>query len=288
MILEQYQREIEADKAQQGELLAEMRARLPEHQEMLDMLRESEDKAKRIADMKERLAEFAMLAGSPGVTDFVKVPAGLPEPTTPIKPNKVLLIVMAVVASLVAGIGLVCVLEHIDHAVKVPEHVSHGLTLPLLGVVPRIRRTAMTQRGSHLWTPGSSDGLACDAYRNVRASLLGVTDRRGPIVTLLVTSAKAGEGKSTTALNLAATCALAGERTLAARRRPPPAQPGGRLHRGGRGRAGPRPGGRAQGRGPLAADAPTHPHPQPRLHADRRHRAARRSRSSARWSCGSS
>ena len=31
---------------------------------------------------------------------------------------------------------------------------------------------------------------------------------------LLVTSAKAGEGKSTTALNLAATCARAGERTL--------------------------------------------------------------------------
>jgi capsular exopolysaccharide synthesis family protein len=95
-----------------------------------------------------------------------------------------------------------------------PEHVSHGLTLPLLGVVPRIRRTAMTQRGSHLWTPGSSDALAADAYRNVRASLLGVADRRGPIISLLVTSAKAGEGKSTTALNLAATCALAGERTL--------------------------------------------------------------------------
>jgi capsular exopolysaccharide synthesis family protein len=33
-------------------------------------------------------------------------------------------------------------------------------------------------------------------------------------VSLLVTSAKAGEGKSTTALNLAATCARAGERTL--------------------------------------------------------------------------
>jgi polysaccharide biosynthesis transport protein len=48
----------------------------------------------------------------------------------------------------------------------------------------------------------------------VRASLLGVSVKRGPIVTLLVASAKAGEGKSTTALNLAATCARAGERTL--------------------------------------------------------------------------
>ena len=81
-------------------------------------------------------------------------------------------------------------------------------------MVPRIRRTALTHRGGHLWTPGTPDSIEADAFRNVRASLLGVADRRGPIVTLLVTSAKAGEGKSTTALNLAATCARAGERTL--------------------------------------------------------------------------
>src|SRR5262249_12897048 len=89
-----------------------------------------------------------------------------------------------------------------------------GLALPLFGVIPRIRRTALLHRGGHLWTPGAPDSVEADAYRNLRASLLGVSDRRGPIVTLLVTSAKAGEGKSTTALNLAATCARAGERTL--------------------------------------------------------------------------
>jgi capsular exopolysaccharide synthesis family protein len=214
MILEQYQREIDADKEEQAKLLREMRESLPEHQKVLDLIEDRKDKAKRIADMEMRLAEFKILANSPSVTEFVKVPSSVPEPAVPIKPNRVLMIVMALFLSLAAGIGLVCLLEHVDHAVKVPEHVTHGLTLPLLGVVPRIRRTALTQRGSHLWTPGACDALACDAYRNVRASLLGVADRRGPIVTLLVTSAKAGEGKSTTALNLAATCALAGERTL--------------------------------------------------------------------------
>lgn len=214
MILEQYQKEIEADKEAHARLLREMRASLPKHQKVLDMIEDRKEKAKRIADMKVRLAEFEILANSPSVTEFVKVPSSIPEPAAPVKPNKLLLIIASLFLSLAAGIGLVCLLEHIDHAVKVPEHVSHGLTLPLLGVVPRIRRTALTQRGSHLWAPGSSDALASDAYRNVRASLLGVTDRRGPIVTLLVTSAKAGEGKSTTALNLAATCALAGERTL--------------------------------------------------------------------------
>ena len=80
--------------------------------------------------------------------------------------------------------------------------------------MPRIRRTALTHRGGHLWTPGTPDSIEADAFRNVRASLLGIADRRGPIVTLLVTSPKAGDGKSTAALNLAATCARAGERTL--------------------------------------------------------------------------
>jgi capsular exopolysaccharide synthesis family protein len=72
----------------------------------------------------------------------------------------------------------------------------------------------LTDRGGHLWTSAAPDSIEADAFRNIRASLLGIADKRGPIVTLLVTSAKAGEGKSTTALNLAATCARAGERTL--------------------------------------------------------------------------
>ena len=59
-----------------------------------------------------------------------------------------------IVLSLGLGLGLVCFLEHIDHSVKVPEHLTAGLALPLFGVVPRIRRTARNHRGGHLWTPG--------------------------------------------------------------------------------------------------------------------------------------
>jgi capsular exopolysaccharide synthesis family protein len=213
-ILEQYRAEIEADRDQHEKLLAKMQESAPGHQRFLALMQERLEKAKRIADMEGKLVDFKILSESQASTDFVKIPRSVAEPTLPIKPNRPLLIALALVLSLAAGIGLVCLLEHVDHSVKVPEHVSHGLTLPLLGVVPRIRRTASTQHGRHLWTPGASDPIAADAYRNIRASLLGVADRHGPIVTLLVTSAKAGEGKSTTALNLAATCALAGERTL--------------------------------------------------------------------------
>ena len=162
--------------------------------------------------MDQNIPGFEILSKSQ--KDLVQTPSSVVEPTVPIRPSRVMYIGMGVLASLGLGIGLVCLMEHVDHSVRVPEHVTQGLILPLLGVVPRIRRTALTHRGGHLWTAGTPDSIEADAFRNIRASLLGIADRRGPIVTLLVTSPKAGDGKSTAALNLAATCARAGERTL--------------------------------------------------------------------------
>jgi capsular exopolysaccharide synthesis family protein len=215
MIMAEYQQDIENNQAQHQKLLEEMRKTIPEHQRVLGLLKDREEKAKQLAEMEARLSQFSILKSAVVNDECVRIPpSGVVEPTVPIKPNRPILIILGLVASLAAGIGTVCLCEYIDHSVKVPEHVTHGLALPLLGVVPRIRRTPLTHRGGHLWTPGAPDAVEADAYRNIRASLLGVTDKRGPIVTLLVTSAKAGEGKSTTAINLAATCAKAGERTL--------------------------------------------------------------------------
>jgi capsular exopolysaccharide synthesis family protein len=115
---------------------------------------------------------------------------------------------------LMLGVALVCLLESLDHKVKAPEHLVHGLTLPLLGVVPKMRRQARLIRGGHFWTAGSADAPEADAFRNVRASLLGAEPAGKPFVTILVASTKPGEGKSTVALNLALTSALAGERTM--------------------------------------------------------------------------
>ena len=272
MILEQYQRELDADREEHDKLLAKMQESMPEHQQVLTLLRDREEKAKQISRMEDRLTEFGIVKQRLVNSDCVQHPgqrgrADRADQAEPADADRR----WACSRASGLGIGLVCLLEHIDHSVKVPEHVTHGLTLPLLGVVPRIRRTALTHRGGHLWTPGTPDSIEADAYRNVRASLLGVADKRGPIVTLLVTSAKAGEGKSTTALNLAATCARAGERTLLLDvdlRRPSLAdvfiEPDSAI-------GGPRAGRRPPRRAALAANGPPHRDPQPRLHPDRRH-----------------
>lgn len=212
LILERQQAEIDDDKAQLQELLGRIQQAMPQQQKFLELMQDRQQTSAKIAKMEQDIASFEILARSQN--EPVYVPSNVVEPTTPTKPNRMILIAMGLAVSFGLGFALVFALEHLDHSVRVPEHVSHGLTLPLLGVVPRIVRTAKIYRGGHLLTTAAPDSLAADAFRNIRASLLGVADQVGPIVSLLVTSAKAGDGKSTAALNLASTCARAGERTL--------------------------------------------------------------------------
>ena len=80
-------------------------------------------------------------------------PPLIAEPSFPVRPNRIPEHRRGGgAAKFGLGIGLVCLLEHLDHSVKVPEHLSMGLTLPLLGVIPRFRRTASIHRAGHLWT----------------------------------------------------------------------------------------------------------------------------------------
>ncbi|HWE39238.1 MAG TPA: polysaccharide biosynthesis tyrosine autokinase [Isosphaeraceae bacterium] len=196
-----------------GGLLDELRRSMPTFQEYTALVKSREQKAESIAQMQRNLGKFQLLLETQNKP--VKILLEATEPTAPIKPSRGLYMALIAVAGLALGAALVCLLEHLDHSVKVPEQLSAGLALPLFGVVPRMRRLAHWHRGGHLWTAAAPTSLEADAYRNIRASLLGLDGPDGdPPVTLLVTSAKAGEGKSTTALNLAATCARAGERTL--------------------------------------------------------------------------
>ena len=131
MILDQYRREIEDDKAHHQELLAQLQESMPEHQKFLSMTEDRNQIRQKIAEMERNIASFEILAKSQ--KDPVRIPSSVIEPTVPIKPSRVLYIGMGLIFSLGLGLGLVFLLEHVDHSVKVPEHVTHGLTLPLAG-----------------------------------------------------------------------------------------------------------------------------------------------------------
>lgn len=134
-------------------------------------------------------------------------PAALPS--SPIEPTPMRTVLLALIAGLCVGLAAAFVLDRLDNSVRSSadlETASQGA--PVLSVVPEGTMTA----GRPLALSSPADP-AVEAYRTLRTNLqfLGV-ERRMKIIQ--VTSAMAGDGKSTTAANLAVVFAQAGNRVL--------------------------------------------------------------------------
>jgi capsular exopolysaccharide synthesis family protein len=123
---------------------------------------------------------------------------------SPVRPNKTLNIILGIVIGLMVGIGLAFFIEYLDTSVKTIDDVERALQAPVLGVIP--------QNVGYLIDEGAESQHA-EAYRVLRTNLLfSRKDER--LNAAVVVSAGAGEGKSTTVLNLATVFAQSGQRVL--------------------------------------------------------------------------
>src|SRR5882724_5465016 len=122
----------------------------------------------------------------------------------PDSPKKTLYISFGVIVGLLVGIGLAFFIEYLDTSVKTIDDVERALQAPVLGVIP--------QDIGYLIDEGSESQHA-EAYRVLRTNLL-FSRKDDKLNTIVVVSAGAGEGKSTTTLNLATVFAQAGQRVL--------------------------------------------------------------------------
>jgi len=59
-------------------------------------------------------------------------------PTEPVSPNRVLIILMGIVAGIAAGLGAVFLLDNIDNSVKTVDELKTFFTAPVLAVIPQI------------------------------------------------------------------------------------------------------------------------------------------------------
>jgi capsular exopolysaccharide synthesis family protein len=123
---------------------------------------------------------------------------------SPVKPNKTVNIVLGLVFGLVMGIGLAFFIEYLDTSVKTIDDVERTFQAPVLGVIP--------QNIGYLVEEGSESKHA-EAYRVLRTNLL-FSRKDEKLNTIVIVSAGAGEGKSTTTINLATVFAQAGNRVL--------------------------------------------------------------------------
>src|SRR5204863_7301243 len=61
-------------------------------------------------------------------------------PRSPISPNVQRDVMLALVASLVLGIGLAFFIDYLDNRMKTPEDLKAYLGVPFLGMIPRVER----------------------------------------------------------------------------------------------------------------------------------------------------
>ena len=123
---------------------------------------------------------------------------------SPVSPNVTLNLVLGAVVGLIFGVGIAFFLEYLDTSVKSLEDVERYLQVPVLAVIPKDISLLHRQRGS------SPDA---EAYRILRTNI--EFNRKNPEDNVItVVSGGAGEGKSTTLMNLAYICAQGGYTTL--------------------------------------------------------------------------
>ena len=178
----------------------------------LNILRREVDTNRELYDgLLQRFKEVGVAAGigtnNISVVDEAKVPAW------PHKPNLRLNALLALVLGLLGGVGLAFLFEHLDDTFRRPEELEKLLGLPVLGVIPKTRQERGDSRPMALVGHDDPRSVFAEAYRSVRTALQFSTASGVPRL-LTVTSAMAGEGKTTTALSLAIQFAQAGKQTL--------------------------------------------------------------------------
>ncbi len=144
--------------------------------------------------------------GRPGT---VSVAEEATTPSRPAKPNVKMNVLLAGMLGLIVAGGLGVGLEYLDDTVKTSEDLER-LGLTSIGRVEKFRSKLKSGRGRR---PVAAPATALEDYRDLRTNLHFV-DLESSIKTLVVTSAGPGEGKSTTAANLARVLAQAGDKVI--------------------------------------------------------------------------
>jgi capsular exopolysaccharide synthesis family protein len=133
------------------------------------------------------------------------------KPDKPASPNVLLNTMAGGLAALLLAAGFAYLREFLDQGLKSAEDVRDRLGLPCLGVVPKFRHLPV--RGKSFVPNHRHDEAVMEAYRRLRVNLLFASPDE-ELKTVVITSVRAGEGKTCTAANLSVALANSERRVL--------------------------------------------------------------------------
>jgi len=135
-------------------------------------------------------------------------------PGAPVSPNVTANTAIAAALSVLVAFGVALLLSYIDDTVKTPAHVLEVAGLSTIGRIEPFGRARNSE--AQLPTAHRPASAAAESYRALRTNLLyalGIQQTPGGKL-ILVTSAGTGDGKTTTAANLAIAFGLAGHNVV--------------------------------------------------------------------------
>jgi succinoglycan biosynthesis transport protein ExoP len=134
-----------------------------------------------------------------------------PPENQPVSPNVTLNLGLGVVGGLGLGLAFAFFVAFIDDRVKSSFDIEGVVGLPLIGIIPQIKRMEAADKAQIVLN--NADRQVAEAFLTLHSSLR-LKDESKNAKAILTTSTIPGEGKSFTTSNLALTFALHGEKVI--------------------------------------------------------------------------
>ncbi|MBW4480165.1 MAG: polysaccharide biosynthesis tyrosine autokinase [Tolypothrix brevis GSE-NOS-MK-07-07A] len=194
-------------KAQRNQLQIRL-AKLPiQQQPLIALTREREDATASLKSLQSKLEE-ARITEAQKVSNLRLIEAAK-APTIASSPKRSAVLALATVFGTVLGTGVMLLLEVMDNTLKDASEAEELLSLPLLGVLPRLPAKTLVLEPADRFL---DDISLVEPYRMLLKTLEFRSSDKVQII--VVSSALSGEGKSIVASHLAAISAMLSRRTL--------------------------------------------------------------------------
>ncbi len=204
-------------------------ARLPMEQlEYQRLAREQKSVEDILNQVQGRLKEAEIAAAVQDSTAEVLDRAVLPA--TSLGTSRPVIFAVALFSGLLVGVAVAFLRDWLDTTVHNEQDVSSIVGAPVIGIIPNLRHDALSGRyravvngefpalalragSTGREAGGETQTMAAEAYRALRTNLSYVSPSKPPRI-IVLTSALSGDGKTTSAANLAVTLAQQNKRVL--------------------------------------------------------------------------
>jgi succinoglycan biosynthesis transport protein ExoP len=147
-------------------------------------------------------------------------------PPSPYAPRPALTLAAGILAGLILGVGAAFAMSALDPRLRREEQLRELYSLPILARVPKEKRARTFSFGERRWgfgprekhrhalPPGELSPMTLESFRTLRTMLAAQRGAESDSRSVLITGPSPQDGKTTTAINLASSLALAGNRVI--------------------------------------------------------------------------